>query len=169
MTVRNRSINGSQLVTMTQYRSTLKQVTTPPHPTLAQFIIFKTIQLSQCLPSLPNSSTPSRYAARLLLASQLTIQTRRTIYQLTNKSPLSDDQLKTLVEEAVKHAPTSFNMQQSRAVLVTGDMHHKVWDSVIENYTKSFKDDGEYFPPSSLMERGVHRRKRDRWKEGRDP
>jgi len=34
-------------------------------------------------------------------------------------------------------------MQQSRAVLVTGDMHHKVWDSVIENYTKSFKDDGE--------------------------
>jgi len=45
----------------------------------------------------------------------------------------------------VKHAPTSFNMQQSRAVLVSGDMHHKVWDTVIENYTKSFKDDGESF------------------------
>jgi hypothetical protein len=142
-------------MTMTQYRSTLKQVTTPPHPTLAQFIIFQTIQLSQCLPSLPNSSTPSRYAARLLLASQLTTQSRRTIYQLTNKSPLSDDQLKTLVEEAVKHAPTSFNMQQSRAVLVTGDMHHKVWDSVIENYTKSFKDDGESFPLSPSTENGA--------------
>jgi hypothetical protein len=155
MTVRNRSIDGSQLVTMTQYRSTLKQVTTPPHPTLAQFITFQTIQLSQCLPSQPNSLTPSRYAARLLLASQLTIQSRRTIYQLTDKSPLSDDQLKTLVEEAVKHAPTSFNMQQSRAVLVTGDMHHKVWDSVIENYTKSFKDDGEFFPLFPSTENGA--------------
>jgi len=90
------------------------------------------------------------------------MQSRRTIYQLTNKSPLSDEQLKTLVEEAVKHAPTSFNMQQSRAVLVTGDMHHKVWDSVIENYTKSFKDDGESFPLSPFPEEGAHRRKRDR-------
>ena len=88
----------------------------------------------------------------MLPRTQLTIQTRRTIYQLTNKSPLSDAQLQTLVEDAVKHAPTSFNMQQSRAVLVTGDMHHKVWDSVIENYTKSFKDDGESIPPSTSTE-----------------
>ena len=43
-------------------------------------------------------------------------------------------------------------MQQSRAVLVTGDMHHKVWDSVIENYTKSFKDDGESIPTSTATE-----------------
>jgi predicted oxidoreductase (fatty acid repression mutant protein) len=93
----------------------------------------------------------------MLPNTQLTMQSRRTIYQLTNKSPLSDDQLKTLVEEAVKHAPTSFNMQQSRAVLVTGDMHHKVWDSVIENYTKSFKDDGESFPLSPSTENGAHR------------
>jgi hypothetical protein len=34
-------------------------------------------------------------------------------------------------------------MQQSRAVLVTGDMHHKVWDTVFECYTKSFADDSE--------------------------
>jgi len=47
-------------------------------------------------------------------------------------------------------------MQQSRAVLVTGDMHHKVWDSVIENYTKSFKDDGESesIPPILFTKRG---------------
>jgi predicted oxidoreductase (fatty acid repression mutant protein) len=53
-------------------------------------------------------------------------------------------------------------MQQSRAVLVTGDMHHKVWDSVIENYTKSFKDDGESFPLFPATENGAHRRKRNR-------
>jgi predicted oxidoreductase (fatty acid repression mutant protein) len=103
----------------------------------------------------------------LLLMTQLTAQTRRTIYQLTNKSPLSDDQLKTLVEEAVKHAPTSFNMQQSRAVLVTGDMHHRVWDSVIENYTKSFKDDGESTLSSSTRLKGSHRLKREGWMDAK--
>jgi len=45
-------------------------------------------------------------------------------------------------------------MQQSRAVLVTGDMHHKVWDSVIENYTKSFKDDGESPAPRLYRRNG---------------
>lgn len=80
-------------------------------------------------------------------------QSRRSIYQLTDKSTLSDQQLQTLVQDAVKYAPTSFNMQQSRAVLVTGDMHHKVWDTVFECYTKSFADDSESLT-SSL--RAVH-------------
>lgn len=41
------------------------------------------------------------------------------------------------------NSPNSFNMQQSRAVLVTGDMHHRVWDTVVENQIKSFADDSE--------------------------
>jgi predicted oxidoreductase (fatty acid repression mutant protein) len=45
-------------------------------------------------------------------------------------------------------------MQQSRAVLVTGDMHHKVWDSFTENYTKSFKDDGESILSTLFMRKG---------------
>lgn len=149
-------------MTMTQYRSTLMQVTTPPHSTLAQFITFKQPIYRNVFQVCPILQRRQGMQLNLSLASQLTMQSRRTIYQLTNKSPLSDDQLKTLVEEAVKHAPTSFNMQQSRAVLVTGDMHHKVWDSVIENYTKSFKDDGESSPLSPSTGKGENRRKRNR-------
>ncbi|KAK8845438.1 hypothetical protein IAR55_006151 [Kwoniella newhampshirensis] len=66
---------------------------------------------------------------------------RRTYYGLTNKSTLTNDQLKTLVQTAVKHAPTSFNGQQSRAVLVTGSHHIKLWETVLENYLKTLGGD----------------------------
>ena len=63
---------------------------------------------------------------------------------------MSDDQLQKLVETAVIHSPNSFNMQQSRAVLVTGDMHHRVWDTVVENQIKSFADDSESHDPQRV-------------------
>jgi uncharacterized protein len=36
------------------------------------------------------------------------------------------------VQEAVKHTPTSFNSQSSRAVVVFGEAHHFVWGAVKE-------------------------------------
>ncbi|WVW81736.1 hypothetical protein I302_103732 [Kwoniella bestiolae CBS 10118] len=62
------------------------------------------------------------------------VENRRSYYNLTKESPLSNDQLKSLVEKAVKFAPTSFNGQQSRAVLVTGKKHEEVWDAVLKAY-----------------------------------
>jgi predicted oxidoreductase (fatty acid repression mutant protein) len=69
---------------------------------------------------------------------------------------LSDEQLQKLVEDAVMHAPTSFNMQQSRAVLVTGDMHQKVWDTVTECQTKTFDDGKSKLNPSTFCLVTVH-------------
>lgn len=43
----------------------------------------------------------------------------------------------------MKHAPNPFNMQQSRAILVTGEHHHKLWEMVKETYKKTHGGDSE--------------------------
>ncbi|WWC66886.1 uncharacterized protein I206_100793 [Kwoniella pini CBS 10737] len=62
------------------------------------------------------------------------IENRRSYYNLTKESPLTNEQLKELIEKSVKFAPTSFNGQQSRAVLVTGKKHEELWDVVFQAY-----------------------------------
>ena len=58
------------------------------------------------------------------------IEHRRTIYQLTKKSTISDSKIKDIVETAVKHVPSSFNSQSARLVLLLKDEHDKFWDIV---------------------------------------
>jgi predicted oxidoreductase (fatty acid repression mutant protein) len=69
------------------------------------------------------------------------IEARRSYYALTPKSTLSDAELEALVKRAVKFTPTSFNMQHTRAVLVTGEMNQKVWDTIKEIKTKDETED----------------------------
>lgn len=64
------------------------------------------------------------------------IEARRTYYALKPETTLTDAQLQSIVERAVKHTPTSFNMQHTRAVLVTKDVKNKVWDTIKEIKTK---------------------------------
>lgn len=78
------------------------------------------------------------------------LQTRRSVYQLINKASISDDELKALVERAVKHTPTSFNMQQSRAVLVLGDKHHQLWDTIAEKAVKGMPGECQCLALSSI-------------------
>lgn len=56
------------------------------------------------------------------------IQNRRTIYDISASSPLSDAQLRELVETAVNHVPSAFNSQTSRVILLMGENHKKLWD-----------------------------------------
>ena len=53
---------------------------------------------------------------------------RRSCYALSNKSTLSDEQLTELVKTAVKHAPSAFNSQSTRAVLLLGASHRALWE-----------------------------------------
>ncbi|SCV72694.1 BQ2448_4231 [Microbotryum intermedium] len=52
---------------------------------------------------------------------------RRTIYALSASSPIPNSKIVEIVNEIVKHSPSSFNSQSSRAVVVFGDEHKKVW------------------------------------------
>ena len=53
---------------------------------------------------------------------------RCSVYTLTNKSSISDERIKEIVESAVKHAPSSFNVQSARAVILLKEEHQKLWD-----------------------------------------
>ena len=54
------------------------------------------------------------------------VKARRSIYALSASSPISDAAITTIVNEAVKHSPSSFNSQSSRAILLLGEEHTKV-------------------------------------------
>lgn len=53
---------------------------------------------------------------------------RRTYYSITDRSPISDKEIKDILDFAVKHVPSAFNSQTTRVVLLLGEQHKKVWD-----------------------------------------
>jgi predicted oxidoreductase (fatty acid repression mutant protein) len=64
------------------------------------------------------------------------VKGRRSVYAISKESPISDEQIKKIVEEAVLHSPTSFNSQSSRAVVLLGEQHDKLWDITAETLRK---------------------------------
>lgn len=60
------------------------------------------------------------------------VKNRRTIYAITKESPVSDEHIAEIVREAVKHSPSAFNSQSSRAVVLIGAHHDRLWDETRE-------------------------------------
>ncbi|WP_379654170.1 nitroreductase family protein [Pseudoxanthomonas sp. UC19_8] len=63
-------------------------------------------------------------------------KTRRTQYALGKSLPVSREELTALIQEAVKHAPSSFNSQSSRVVILYGAQNDKFWDLVRQELKK---------------------------------
>ena len=61
-------------------------------------------------------------------------ETRRSHYQMTNESTISDARIKELVAHTVKHVPSSFNSQTTRLVVVLKEKHEELWDAIMEVY-----------------------------------
>lgn len=55
---------------------------------------------------------------------------RRSQYALGNTLPIANDAVDALIREAVRLAPSSFNSQSSRALILFGDEHRKLWSIV---------------------------------------
>ena len=55
---------------------------------------------------------------------------RRTQYALGNDLPISQDQVTGLIQEAMRQAPSSFNSQSSRALILHGAQSVKFWEIV---------------------------------------
>lgn len=64
------------------------------------------------------------------------IKQRRSIYAIGKNVALSQSQIEELVREHVKHSPSSFNSQSSRAMTLFGTSHDKFWDIVLETLRK---------------------------------
>lgn len=56
------------------------------------------------------------------------VEARRTIYTLTDSSPIPDSRIVEIVQKAVRHVPSSYNVQSARAVVVLKEEHKKLWD-----------------------------------------
>lgn len=56
---------------------------------------------------------------------------RRSIYALGNRLPISDDELVKIVSQCVLHAPSAFNAQSSRIVILLAEKHSMFWNSVV--------------------------------------
>ncbi|HFQ3787995.1 TPA: nitroreductase family protein [Enterococcus faecium] len=57
-----------------------------------------------------------------------TLKNRRSIYHLGRNVSLSNEELTTLIKEAIKESPTAFNAQSTCAVILFGDAHEKLWE-----------------------------------------
>lgn len=58
------------------------------------------------------------------------IENRRTYYSINDKSPISDDELKEIIDFSVLNVPSAFNSQSARIVLLLNNNHKKLWDIV---------------------------------------
>lgn len=69
---------------------------------------------------------------------------RRTIYNLGRNVKLSEDELTDLIKENIKNGPSSFNNQTTRAVILFGDSHEKLWDIVIDRLKQEVPDEAAF-------------------------
>ncbi len=69
------------------------------------------------------------------------VESRRTIYPLKNESPISDERIKEIVTMAIKHAPSAFNSQTGRVVVVLKKEHVKLWEAIMQVYKAMLPED----------------------------
>ncbi|CAD2218198.1 Nitroreductase family, putative [Angomonas deanei] len=60
------------------------------------------------------------------------LEKRRSIYALNDKLPVTKKEVAEIIQHAVRQAPSCFNSQSSRIVILFGEEHDSVWKTVIE-------------------------------------
>ncbi|GAB7355302.1 hypothetical protein MBLNU459_g5837t1 [Dothideomycetes sp. NU459] len=55
-------------------------------------------------------------------------KTRRSLYSLSKQSPVSNERIISIVEHAIRYAPSPFNARSCRCIVLFGDDHDKLWD-----------------------------------------
>lgn len=59
------------------------------------------------------------------------IQNRRTVYALSRKQILPDAELVKYIQQLVKEAPSSFNIQSNRMIVLLGAEHERYWSQTV--------------------------------------
>ena len=65
------------------------------------------------------------------------IKARRTYYQLEASSTISDERIQEIVNQVVLHTPSSFNSQSTRALVLIGEEHKKLWATIVKPAVKA--------------------------------
>lgn len=69
------------------------------------------------------------------------VQGRRSYYSIGKASSIPDEKIIETVKFAVKHAPSAFNSQSGRAVVLLGGEHGVLWEIVLETLRKRVPED----------------------------
>lgn len=64
------------------------------------------------------------------------VEDRRSIYEISKESPISNERIKEIIEHIVKHAPSAMNSQSARIVVLFGKHHDRLWDITMEALRK---------------------------------
>lgn len=76
---------------------------------------------------------------------------RRTVYTLGKTLPVSDETVIETIKEAIRQAPSAFNSQSSRALILLGKEHEKLWELTREQLRKRVPAD-KFQPTSDKMD-----------------
>jgi uncharacterized protein len=72
----------------------------------------------------------------------MAVQDRRSIYGISDEALISGDRILEIVHHSVKYAPSAFNSQSARAIVLLGDHHKKLWTIVKEILRKIVPAEG---------------------------
>ncbi|WP_136604989.1 nitroreductase family protein [Paenibacillus dokdonensis] len=75
---------------------------------------------------------------------------RRSIYGISKDITVSDEKIQEIVNEAVKHTPSSFNSQSARVVVLLGEQHDKLWN-ITEKTLKAVVPAENFAPTAEKM------------------
>ncbi len=79
------------------------------------------------------------------------LKVRRTQYALGRDVALSKEALTSIIQEAIKHSPSSFNSQSSRALVLFGEQSQKLWTLAVEEVRKVAPAEGFEKTEAKLM------------------
>lgn len=61
---------------------------------------------------------------------------RRSIYSISDESPVSDERINEVIGQAVKYVPSAFNSQSAKVVVLYGENHKQLWNITKETLRK---------------------------------
>lgn len=62
------------------------------------------------------------------------IKNRRSRYDLSKTLPVSDAEFQNIVKDAIHWTPDAFNMNSARAIIVSGDLHETLWNTIKDQF-----------------------------------
>ena len=63
-----------------------------------------------------------------------TLKQRRTYYNLNKTLPVSNDEVKKVIEEITELIPDAFNMKSARVLIVTDKKQDELWDRIFDTF-----------------------------------
>lgn len=79
------------------------------------------------------------------------VKQRRSIYGISKQSPISDEKIEEVIGHAIMHAPSAFNSQSARVVLLLGESHDKLWN-ITEAVLREMVPEDQFEPTAQKME-----------------